>query len=95
MVYVRNDNHHKATTATAQSAGQVVVEMLYVAGMPMRRRLTPAIADALVGGILNILEHKCIWFGAGYVKSDPWFVSSRLCAHYDWKNDGLTLSEWE
>ena len=32
-VNVRNDHHHKATTAIAESAGQVVVETLNVAGL--------------------------------------------------------------
>ncbi len=32
VVNVRNDNHHKATTAIAKSAGRVVVEALNVAG---------------------------------------------------------------
>ena len=38
IVNVRNDNHHKATTAIAKSAGRVVVETLNVAGMAKNRR---------------------------------------------------------
>ena len=36
---MRNDNHHKATTAIAKSAGRVVVETLNVSGMIRNRRL--------------------------------------------------------
>ena len=95
VVNVRNDNHHKATTAIAKSAGRVVVETLNVAGMMMNRRLARAIADAGMSGFLTKLEYKCLWHGAEYVKADRWFASSKLCAHCGWKNDDLTLSDRE
>ena len=96
VVNVRNDHHHKATTAIAKSAGRVVVETLNVAGMMMNRRLARAIADAGMSGFLTKLEYKCLWYGAEYVKADRWFASSKLCAHCGWKNNDLTLSnrEW-
>ena len=94
MINVRNDNHHKATTAIAQSAGRVV-ETLNVAGM-MNRRLARSIADAGMSGSLTKLEYKCRWYGAEHVKADRWFASLKLCSHCGWKNDDLTLSgrEW-
>ena len=95
VVNVRNDNHHKATTAIAKSAGCVVVETLNVAGMVKNRRLARAIADAGMAGFLTKLEYKCGWYGAEYVKADRWFASSKLCAHCGWKNDDLTLSDRE
>ncbi len=95
VVNVRNDNHHKATTAIAKSAGRVVVETLNVAGMIRNRRLARAIADAGMSGFLSKLEYKCVWYGAEYVKADRWFASSKLCAHCGWKNDDLTLSDRE
>ena len=95
VVNVRNDNHHKATTAIAKSAGRVVVEDLNVAGMMKNRRLARAIADAGMSGFLNKLEYKCLWYGAEYLKADRWYPSSKLCSHCGWKNDGLTLSDRE
>ena len=92
---VRNDNHHKATTAIAKSAGRVVVETLNVAGMMMNRRLARAISDAGMSSFLTKLEYKCIWYGAEYVKADRWFASSKRCAHCGWKNDDLTLCDRE
>ena len=94
-VNVRNDNHHKATTAIAKSAGRVVVETLNVAGMVRNRRLSRAVADAGMSGFLTKLEYKCAWYGAEFVKADRWFASSKLCAHCGWKNDDLTLSDRE
>ena len=93
IVNVRNDNHHKATTAIAKSAGRVVVETLNVAGMMRNRRLARAIADAGMAGFLIKLEYKCTWYGADLEKADRWFPSSRLCAHYGWHNAQLTLSD--
>ena len=93
IVNARNDNHHKATTAIAKSAGRVVVETLNVAGMMMNRRLARAIGDAGMAGFLTKLEYKCEWYGAEHVKADRWFPSSRLCARCGWHNGELRLSE--
>ena len=95
IVNVRNDHHHKATTAIAKSAGRVVVETLNVAGMVKNRRLARAIADAGMSGFLLKLEYKCRWYGAELVKADRWFASSKLCAHCGWRNRNLTLSDRE
>ena len=78
IVNVRNDNHHKATTAIAKSGGRVVVETLNVSGMMRNRRLARAIADAGMSGFLSKLEYKCGWYGAEYVKADRWYASSKL-----------------
>ena len=93
VVSVRNDNHHKATTAIAKSAGRVVVETLNVSGMLRNRRLARAIADAGMAGFLDKLEYKCAWYGAEFVKADRWFPSSKLCAHCGWHNGELSLSD--
>ena len=92
---MRNDNHHKATTAIAKSAGRVVVETLNVSGMLRNRRLARAITDAGMPGFLTKLEYKCAWYGAEYVTVYQWYASSNLCAHCGWKNGGLTLSDHE
>ena len=90
---VRNDNHHKATTAIANCAGRVVVETLNVSGMLRNRRLARAIADAGMSGFLAKLEYKCAWYGAEFVKADRWFPSSKLCAHCGWHHGELSLSD--
>ena len=95
IVNVRNDNHHKATTAIAKTAGRVVVETLNVSGMVRNCRLARAISDAGMSGFLGKLEYKCAWYGAEFVKADRWFASSKMCAHCGWKNDDLTLSDRE
>ena len=93
VVNVRNDNHHKATTAIAKASGRVVVETLNVSGMMRNRRLARAIADAGMSSFLTKLGYKCAWYGAEYVKADRWYASSELCAHCGWKNDDLHLGD--
>ena len=95
VVNVRSDNHHKATTAIAKSAGRVVVETLNVAGMLRNRSLARAVADAGMAGFLAKLEYKCLWYGVEHLKADRWFPSSRMCSECGWKHDGLTLSDRE
>ena len=95
IVNVRNDNHHKATTAIAKACGRVVVATLNVAEMVRNLRLARAIADAGMSGFLSMLEYKCAWYGAELVKADRWFASSRLSAHCGPKHEDLTLSERE
>lgn len=93
VVRVRNDNHHKATTAIAKCAGRVVVETLNVSGMTRNRRLARAVADAGLSGFLAMLEYKCVWYGSEFIKADRWFPSSQLCARCGWRNAELTLSD--
>jgi len=57
-VNVRNDNHHKATTNTARSAGRVVEESLNVADMMRNRRLARGISDAKMSGFLVEPEYS-------------------------------------
>ena len=95
VVNLRNDNHHKATTAIAKAAGRVVVETLNVAGMVRNRRLSRAIADAGMSGFLTKLEYKCLWHGAEWVQADRWFASSRFCSECGRKNTELALSDRE
>ena len=62
---IRNDAHHKATTAIAKAAGRVVVEDLNVTGMMRNRRLARSLGDAGLSGFLGKLDYKCPWYGAG------------------------------
>ena len=95
VVDLRNDNHHKATTAIAKAAGRMVVETLNVAGMIRNRRLSHAVVDAGMSGFLSKLRYKCLWYGAEWVQADRWFASSRLCSECGWKNTELMLSDRE
>ena len=66
IVNVRNDHHHKVTTAIAKSAGHVMAETLNVAGMAKNRRLARAIADAGMSGLPHEagVQVPVVWSGA-------------------------------
>ena len=51
-----------------------------MSGMVRNRPLARAIVDADMAGFLSKLEYKCTWYGAEFVKADPWLASSKLCA---------------
>ena len=53
--------------------------------------LSRAIADSVMAGVLAKLADKCSWYGADYVKADPWFPSSKLCTHCGWHNGEMVL----
>ena len=90
---LRNDWHHKATTAIAKPAGRMVVEDLNVAGMIQNRRLSRAIADASMGGFLGKLRYKCLCYGTEYVDASRWYPSTKLCSQCGFKQDDLDLSD--
>ena len=92
-VNVRNDHHHKATTAIAKSAGRVVVETLNVSGMMRNRSLARAIADAGMSGFLDQAGVQVPVVRRRVREGGPLVPSSKLCSHCGWKKDDLTLSE--
>ena len=95
VVNVRNDNHHKATTAIAKSCGRVVVETLNVSGMMRNRKLARAIADAGMSGFLSKLCAHCGW------KNDDLHLGDRQwwcggCGAFNERdhNAAVNLSNW-
>ena len=96
IVQIRNDNHHKATTAIAKSAGRVVVETLNVSGMLRNRRLaqrpspTPECPDSWPSWNTNAPGTA-----PSTSRRTGGYASSKLCSHCGWKNDDLTLSDRE
>ena len=76
---LRNDVHHKATTAIVKWYAGVRVETLNVAGMMRNRQLARALADAGVSSFLRMLEYKSELYGAVFTKADQWFASAKTC----------------
>ena len=96
VVNVRNDNHHKATTAISKSCGRVVVETLNVSGMMRNRKLARAIADAGMSGFLSKLCAHCGW------KNDDLHLGDRQwwcggCGAFNERdhNAAVNLSNWQ
>lgn len=94
---IRNDVHHKATSALvkAKSAGKVIVETLNVAGMRRNKRLSRAFHRAGISGFLRMLEYKCEWYGVAFEKADRWFASTKTCSACGERKVAMDLSERE
>ena len=91
--HLRRDHHHKATCAIAKTWAVVKVETLNVSGMVQNKRLARSISDAGMAEFVRILEYKCAWHGAQFVKVDPWFPSSKTCSVCGAVKAALSLSE--
>ena len=89
----RRTHHRNVASAIAKSAGVVVVESLNVAGMLRNRRISKAMSDAGVGGLLRELEWQCAKRGVRFLAAGRWFPSTQLCARCGERPDErLTLS---
>ena len=94
---IRNDVHHKATSALvkATTVGKVIAETLNVAGMRRNKHLSRAFHRAGISGFLRMLEYKCEWYGVAFEKADRWFASTKTCSGCGQKKVAMDLSERE
>ena len=90
---LRNDVHHKATTAMVKRYAEVHVETLNVAGMMRNRRVARALADTGVSSFLWMLDYKSELYGSVFTKADRWFASTMTCHACGTAKDGMQLSE--
>ena len=94
---IRNDVHHKATSALtkARHVGKVIVETLNVAGMRRNKSLSRAFHRAGISGFLRMLEYKCEWYGVAFEKADRWFASTKTCSGCGERKVAMDLSQRE
>ncbi len=81
MKRIRQDHHHKTTSAIAKTYAVVKVETLNVRGMVRNRRRARALSDAGMADFIRMLEYKCEREGARFEKVDRWYPSSKTCSH--------------
>ena len=90
---IREDAHHKASSAIVRGVSAIGIETLRVRGMLKNRRLAKALSDAALGGLLSKIETKAAALGVEIVKADAFYASSKTCSGCGNKKETLTLSE--
>ncbi len=90
---LREDTHHKASTAIVKSADVLGIESLRVAGLLKNRRLAKALSDASLSGFLTMLRYKAEARGVEIIEAPSNFPSSKTCSACGNKKTKLSLSE--
>ncbi len=90
---IRQDAHHKTSTAIANSAQRIGIESLNVAGMLKNHRLAKALADTSLSTFLTMLKNKAERRGVKIVEADTFYPSSKTCSHCGVVDTNLSLSD--
>lgn len=90
---IREDAHHKASTAIVKDASVIGIESLRVLGLLKNRRLSKALSDAALSGFLTMLRYKAEAYGVEIIEAPNHFPSSKQCSHCGHKKKTLSLSE--
>ena len=90
---LREDAHHKATSAIVQGVSAIGIETLQVTHLLKNRRIAKALQDAALGGFLSKLVSKATALGIDVVKADRFFASSKTCSACGNVKEDLTLAD--
>ena len=90
---IRQDVHHKVTTAIVNGASRIGIESLNVAGMLKNHRLAKALSDASLSSFLSMLTYKAERIGVKIVEAETFYPSSKTCSACSAVNSDLSLSD--
>ena len=90
---LREDAHHKATTAIVKSASLIGIETLKVSNLLKNRKLAKALSDSALAGLLTKLKSKAETLGVKVVEAPQFFASSKTCSNCGEKKENLSLAE--
>ena len=90
---IREDAHHKASTAIVKRASAIGIETLNISGLLKNRRLAKALSDSALSRFLTMLKYKAERRGIPITEADMFFASSKTCSECGHKKDDLTLSD--
>ena len=90
---IRQDAHHKASTAIIHNASCIGIESLNVAGMLKNHRLAKALSDASLSSFLEMLKNKAERINVKIVEADTFYPSSKTCSHCGAVDSDLSLSD--
>ena len=91
---IRSDAHHKVANTLLEGISRLGIESLTVKGLMKNRRLSKALADAALSGLLTKLKYKAVRRGVQIVEADRFFPSSKRCSSCGHKKQ-FTLSDRE
>ena len=90
---IREDSHHKASTAIVRKASAIGIETLNVSGMLKNKKLAKHIADAALSRFLTMIKYKAERRGIPVTEATMFFASSKTCSACGHKKTALNLSE--
>ena len=90
---IREDAHHKATTAIVNGASRIGIESLNVVGMVKNHSLAKALSDASLSNFLMLLKYKADHLGIKIVAADTFYPSSKTCSNCGTIDSDLSLSD--
>ena len=90
---IREDSHHKATSAIVGNASTIGIESLNVAGMIKNHRLAKALSDASLSTFLTYLKYKAQSACVKIVEADRFYPSSKTCSNCGTIDSDLSLSD--
>ena len=90
---IREDAHHKASTAIVKRASAIGIETLNISGLLKNRRLAKALSDSALSRFLTMLKYKAERRGVPITEADMFFASSKTCSNCGDKKTDLTLSD--
>ena len=90
---IREDAHHKASTAIVKRASAIGIETLNISGLLKNRRLAKALSDSALSRFLTMLKYKAERRGIPITEADMFFASSKTCSNCGHKKTDLTLSD--
>lgn len=91
---IRSDAHHKTANTLLDGISRLGIESLTIKGLMRNRRLSKALADAALSGLLTKLKYKAVRRGVQIVAADKFFPSSKRCSACG-HTQKLTLSDRE
>ena len=90
---IREDAHHKATTAIVNGANRIGIESLNVVGMVKNHSLAKALSDTSLSNFLMRLKYKADHLGIKIVEADAFYPSSKTCSNCGTIDSDLSLSD--
>ena len=90
---LRNDTHHKVSTAIVKKASAIGIETLKITNLLKNKKLSKALSDTGIGNFLTILKTKAEARGITIVEAEQFYASSKTCSGCGHKKKDLQLKD--